>query len=86
VVGSRSGSLSEVVEEGRTGLLARPLDAVAFADAIGRLSRDVFGRQEMAARATDRVRTHFTLEMVVDRTMEIYKSLWTNGRSPGLDV
>jgi len=76
VVGSRSGSLSEVVEEGSTGLLVPPRDAVAFADAIDRLSRDATRRSEMGARAVDRLRTHFTVERAVDRTIDIYDSLW----------
>ena len=77
VVGSRSGSLSEVVEEEYTGLLARPRDAVAFADAIERLSRDAPRRRQMAVRAVDRVRAHFTIGLAVDRTIDIYESLWT---------
>lgn len=76
VVGSRSGSLSEVVEEGRTGLLARPLDSHAFADAIEQLVRDVSRRREMAARGVERVRTHFTVELAVEKTIEIYERLW----------
>ena len=83
VVGSRSGSLSEVVEEGHTGLLAVPLDAVAFADAIDRLSRDISRRREMGVQAIHRVRTQFTVDIAVERTMDIYDSLWTTGGSRG---
>jgi glycosyltransferase involved in cell wall biosynthesis len=72
VVGSRSGSIMEVVEDGRTGILATPLDAVAFAEAIERLSRDVPLRTEMAARAVTRARTHFNVKMVVEKTIDIY--------------
>lgn len=82
VVGSRSGSLSEVVEDGHTGLLASPLDAVSFAEAIGQLSQDRPRRREMAARAIDRVRTHFTVGITVERTMDIYESLWKEGSPP----
>lgn len=76
VVGSRSGSLSEVVEEECTGLLVPPRDAVAFADAIDLISRDARRRRQMALRAVDRVRTHFSLELTVERTLDIYASLW----------
>ena len=76
VVGSRSGSLSEVVEEECTGLLVPPRDAVAFADAIDLMSRDAPRRRQMALRAVDRVRTHFSLELTVARTLDIYASLW----------
>lgn len=76
VVGSRSGSLVEVVEDGRTGVLSTPLDPIAFAEAIERLSRDVPRRREMAARAITRVRQHFTVDIAVEKTIDIYESLW----------
>jgi glycosyltransferase involved in cell wall biosynthesis len=76
VVGSRSGSLMEVVEDGRTGLLSTPLDAVAFAETIERLARDGPRRREMAARAIDRVKSYFTVDISVEKTIDIYESLW----------
>jgi glycosyltransferase involved in cell wall biosynthesis len=82
VVGSRSGSLMEVVEDGRTGLLATPLDAVAFAEKIERLSRDLPARKEMAAQALHRVRTHFTVEIAVLGLIAIYESLWRDSAPP----
>jgi glycosyltransferase involved in cell wall biosynthesis len=80
VVGSRSGSLTEVVEDGRTGLLSTPFDAIAFAEAIERLGRDVSRRREMAGRAVTRVRERFTLDITVAKTIDVYESLW-NDRS-----
>jgi len=76
IVGSRSGSLPEVVEEPRTGLLSTPLDAVAFADAIERLAKDAPLRSEMGAQAVERVRKHFTVDLAVENTIRIYESLW----------
>ena len=75
VVGSRSGSLVEVVEDGYTGILSTPLDAIAFADAIERLSRDVPARRAMAARSITRVRERFTIDIAVQNTLDIYNSL-----------
>jgi glycosyltransferase involved in cell wall biosynthesis len=74
VVGSRSGSLLEVVEDGRTGLLCTPLDASAFAEAIERLGRDVPLRTEMAARAVARVKEKFTVDLAVEATIGIYSA------------
>jgi glycosyltransferase involved in cell wall biosynthesis len=79
VVGSRSGSLMEVVADGRTGVLCTPLDARAFADAIERLVRDVPLRQHMAAEAIERVRKRFSLDMSVEKTLEIYEAVWSGG-------
>ena len=75
IVGSRSGSLPEVVDEGRTGLLATPLDAKSFADAIERLAGDAELRGRMGAGAVDRVRELFTVGKAVDETVGIYDSL-----------
>lgn len=83
VVGSRSGSLMEVVEDGRTGLLFTPLDAVALAEAIEELSRDVSRRREMSARAVDRVRALFTVDIAVLNTVDIYESLWKDSSLRG---
>jgi L-malate glycosyltransferase len=82
VVGSHSGSIIEVVEDGRTGFLAPPLDAIAFAEAIERLSRDAPSRREMSAHAVSRVRKHFTVEIAVEKTLDIYDDSGTTG-NPG---
>ena len=75
IVGSRSGSLPEVVAEGQTGLLATPLDAGSFADAVERLAKDEDLRQSMSAQAVERVRELFTVQRAVDETLRIYDSL-----------
>ena len=77
VVGSRSGSLMEVVDEGRTGLLATPLNPVAFADAIERLASDVDLRKTMGRQAIERVRQNFTVDIAVENTIRLYESLWS---------
>ena len=79
VVGSRSGSLPEVVDDGRTGLLATPLDASSFADAIERLAKNDELRKCMAAEAISRVHDKFGVERAVDETIRIYESLWADG-------
>lgn len=75
VVGSRSGSLTEVVEEGQTGLLAPPCDAGAFADSIEHLARDGVLRQDMGHRAVERVRRNFTVDRDVEQTLDVYAML-----------
>jgi glycosyltransferase involved in cell wall biosynthesis len=76
IVGSRSGSLLEVVEDGRTGLLATPLDSNSFADAIERLANDRDLRKTMASQAVKHVREKFTVGKAVEETIRIYESLW----------
>jgi glycosyltransferase involved in cell wall biosynthesis len=76
IVGSRSGSLPEVVVDGFTGFLAIPLDATNFANAIERLARDKNLREKMSRQSIARVRKEFPLERAVAETIRIYESLW----------
>jgi glycosyltransferase involved in cell wall biosynthesis len=75
IVGSRSGSLPEVIEEGQTGLLAAPLDSTSFADAIERLAKDPELRGKMGRQAVEHVSAKFTVEKAVAETVRIYDSL-----------
>jgi glycosyltransferase involved in cell wall biosynthesis len=78
VVGSRSGAIPEVVEEGQTGLLATPLDEVSFANALETLAKDDQLRKTMGQNSRLRVLERFTVDREVDETMRIYESLWSN--------
>jgi len=75
IVGSRSGSLTEVVEEKETGLLAPPHDAAAFADSVEHLARDGRLRKDMGHRALERVRQNFTIDRDAEGTLETYALL-----------
>jgi glycosyltransferase involved in cell wall biosynthesis len=79
VVGSRSGAIGELVEDGRTGLLATPLDAGSFASAIEKLIADPARRRAMGLAGLERVRRRFTVEREVQETMRIYEDLWGGG-------
>lgn len=76
VAGSRSGSIPEVIDDGVTGILATPLDAKAFADAIEEMATDVERRKNMRRQAVERTHANFTVERVVDETIRIYRDLW----------
>jgi glycosyltransferase involved in cell wall biosynthesis len=75
IVGSRSGSLPEVVDEGRTGLLATPLDSNSFADAIERLAKDPALRRAMGKQAIEHVSAKYTVGKAVADTVRLYDSL-----------
>ena len=75
IVGSRSGVIGECVEEGRTGLLATPKDPASFADAIEKLVRDEPLRRVMSTNSRARMLRHFTVDLNVQRTLSIYRSL-----------
>ncbi len=75
VVGSRCGAIGEVVEEGRTGLLATPEDPSSFADAYERLARDSTLRSAMGQASAERVRSFFSLDSAVENTLVVYEEL-----------
>jgi glycosyltransferase involved in cell wall biosynthesis len=77
IVGSRHGSLPEVVVEGETGLLATPLDAKAFADAIEKLANDPALRRKLSKQSVEHVRRNFSVQKAVDETVRIYEELWS---------
>lgn len=76
VVASRSGGIPEVIDDGKTGLLATPLDPSSFADAIERLARDPVLRSQMGRNGRARMAQHFTVEHNVEKTLAVYESMW----------
>jgi glycosyltransferase involved in cell wall biosynthesis len=76
-VAARSGTLSEIVEDGKSGLLVPPRDATALADAIEKLAKDENLRRQMAERGMQRVRRHFTVEASIEKMMNLYESMWS---------
>ncbi len=76
VVGSRSGAIPEIVEDGITGLLGTPLDPSSFADAIERLALDETLRREMGQRGRERVQRCFRVEMSVEKVLQVYELMW----------
>jgi glycosyltransferase involved in cell wall biosynthesis len=67
-----TGGLAELVEPGRSGLLAPPGDIDAFAAAVQRLSEDVPLRQALAAGGRERA-AQFGVERMVDGTAAVYE-------------
>jgi len=75
VIGARAGAIPEVVKDGETGLLVKPLDPVSLADGIETLARNPERRKKMSQQATARVTEMFTLKQSAANTLKIYDSL-----------
>jgi glycosyltransferase involved in cell wall biosynthesis len=75
VVGTRTGGIPEVVNNGETGLLVPPADPDRLAEAIVELLRDPAKRQRMGEAGWVRVRGQFTLERMIDGTRNVYREL-----------
>jgi len=72
VVQPRRGAFPEIVEKTGGGLIVASDDPDALADALLALSRDRDRLEQLARRAYDGVRQHYTIERSVDRLLEVY--------------
>jgi glycosyltransferase involved in cell wall biosynthesis len=75
VVAPRVGGVPELVEDGVTGLLFPPGDALALADGMQRLLSDEGTAREMGEAARRRAVERFSLRRQVDRLLELWKSV-----------
>jgi len=75
IVATSAGGIPEVITDGRTGVLVPPRDAEALAAAIVTLLGDRDRRAQLGAAARLRVREHFSVEQVVQRTLDAYARL-----------
>jgi glycosyltransferase involved in cell wall biosynthesis len=75
VIASRVGSVPEVIEDGRSGLLIAPTDAVELARAIGYIVDNPAAARGMAETARARVKDRYTVESMVERYARLFESL-----------
>lgn len=73
VVASAVGGVPELVVHGRTGLLAAPGDASAFAEALGTLLADRSLAQAMGRAGRRRVEEEFAVERTVRAIADLYR-------------
>lgn len=74
-VGSRTGGIVDVIEDGRSGLLVRPGDAAALAAALRSLSAAPARRAEMGAAGRAIVESRFDAELSFDRYRALFGDL-----------
>jgi L-malate glycosyltransferase len=75
IVATRTGGIPEVVVDGETGLLVPPRDARALAEAIVQMLKDGPGRQRVAQAGFARVRERFSVDRMVEQTLEVYAAV-----------
>mgnify|MGYP001822825998 FL=1 len=75
VVAADAGGLREIVVDGETGLLAAPGNAGQLAAALRAVAEDPAAARVRADRARERVRTHFSVEAMVEGNLGVYRSL-----------
>jgi glycosyltransferase involved in cell wall biosynthesis len=72
VVGSSVGAIPEIVEQGNNGLLVRPGDVRAIADAIARLGANPQLRREMGRRNRLKAKATLDWSRITERYLSIY--------------
>jgi glycosyltransferase involved in cell wall biosynthesis len=75
VAGYAVGGIGEVVVSGTTGILVKPSDQGALANAVIRLFRDDEARAAMGAAAQARCASDFDIRTVAPRYRDLYESL-----------
>lgn len=75
VVASRIPSLTEIIVDGETGLLAEPDNPKAFAHAIASLLSNPEERGRMGRRGQERVRHRFSADRMAAETVSLYRTL-----------
>lgn len=73
------GGPTRIVVPGETGLLVPPGDARALARALIELARDPARRREMGRAARRRVESHYGLDTMVRRTIDLYERVASDG-------
>ena len=84
IVSSAIGGTEELIEDGRGGLLVPPGDAAALAAALRRLLADPELREELAARARERVDAGLRRDQNAERVEAVYRDLLRNNTLEGL--
>ncbi|MCM8780892.1 MAG: glycosyltransferase family 4 protein [Candidatus Omnitrophica bacterium] len=74
-VATRVGGIPEVVQDGKTGILVRPKDAQALAEAIEMLLEDKERRIQMGRQARQWIKERFNVENMVRSISDLYQNL-----------
>jgi glycosyltransferase involved in cell wall biosynthesis len=75
IVGPLTGGIAETVVDGETGLLVRPRDPKAFADATTCLFQNADLRIRLGAGGRQRSQERYTLSQHVERQIAIYEQV-----------
>jgi glycosyltransferase involved in cell wall biosynthesis len=75
VVATAAGGIPDKVEEGVTGRLVAPGDVKGLAGALAWLARQPAARRSQGAAGRHRVRTLFSWDVLVERTIALYEEL-----------
>ena len=73
VIGTRLSGTPEIIDDGGTGMIVPPGDAMALAEAMLDLGCDPELRERLGAAGAGRVRCCFTIPAMVEGTLAVYR-------------
>jgi glycosyltransferase involved in cell wall biosynthesis len=75
-LGSAIGGIPELIDEGATGYLFPPGDAVALAEeAIQHFARPAYERRRMRQHCAEHAQAHMTLDRHIERLLQVYEEV-----------
>lgn len=74
-IASRISSIPYIIEDGRSGIIANPIDLDEWSGALEELGKSRQGRMNLGAAAQLRAEEEFSLERMVDRTVKLYETV-----------
>ncbi len=77
VVTTDVGGIPEIIQDEQNGLLTEPANPRELADKLARLIKDRDLAKKLGAAGAATVREKFSKEIMVEKTMEVYNSLWS---------
>jgi glycosyltransferase involved in cell wall biosynthesis len=75
IVATRVGGVPDLIDDAVHGRLVAPQDAAGFAEGVATLLRDPDAAREMGARARERRRAEFDIDVMVRRLEALYEEL-----------
>ena len=75
VVATDNGGTKDIIEHGKSGYLVPPADSEKLADAIRIILTNPDQKRDIEKAALERVKTHFTADVMTKRTVGVYKKL-----------
>jgi glycosyltransferase involved in cell wall biosynthesis len=76
-IGTNVGGIPDIIENGVSGLLVPPADPRALANAIDRIASDPAYAQRLADAGRERLRTHFSWDVITKRWDAVYRAAST---------
>jgi glycosyltransferase involved in cell wall biosynthesis len=73
IIGTRTGAVPEILDEGRAGLIVPPGDVKALAEALRKLMSDADLRAKLGAAAQQRFEERFHPDRVMGEILEVYR-------------